>query len=279
MPVETRTKPRFVMKRFFLPSLLFCCFTVTLNAQDKAPFDLSQAKNSELGLPSPMDKLLGLDAALGSRTVAWSGVYRELAHNADLSALKNETNVCLALGVRIADGIMAVKAQDANALNECASDIESLAKKLNVTDAQLERAKKTRALANKGQWTLVFWEMGCLQVDIMHSLNEKGSEKRRTLIIAAGWLQGVHYAAYLVNKHYTPKLSNLLREPLLVKAMQEEMQALPAPTKSDPRVTRLISALSEIYTIINIPLDGTIPAEKILRVNELARELAEEFVS
>lgn len=226
-----------------------------------------------------MDKLLGLDAALGGKAVAWGGVYRELARNANLSALKNETNVCLALGVRIADGIMAVKAQDANALNECASDIESLAKKLNVTDAQLERAKKTRALANKGQWTLVFWEMGCLQVDIMHSLNEKGSEKRRTLIIAAGWLQGVHYAAYLVNKHYTPKLSNLLREPLLVNAMQEEMQALPAPTKSDPRVARLISALSELYTIINIPLDGTIPAEKVLRVNELARELAEEFVS
>jgi hypothetical protein len=278
---ETKTEPCFVMKRFCLPPFLACCLAATaLNAQEeKAPFDLSQAKNSELGLPSPMDKLLGLDAALGGKAVAWGGVYRELSHNADLSALKDETSICLALGVRIADGIMAVKAKDANALNECSSDIESLSKKLNVSDAQLERAQKTRALANKGQWTLVFWEMGCLQVDIVHSLNQKGNEKRRTLIIAAGWLQGVHYAAHVVDKNYTPQLSNLLREPLLVKAMQEEMQALPDSTKAAPRVARLIAALAELYTIVNIPIEGTIPAEKVRRVNELARELTEEFVS
>ncbi len=118
---ETKTEPCFVMKRFCLPPFLACCLAATaLNAQEeKAPFDLSQAKNSELGLPSPMDKLLGLDAALGGKAVAWGGVYRELSHNADLSALKDETSICLALGVRIADGIMAVKAKDANALNEC----------------------------------------------------------------------------------------------------------------------------------------------------------------
>ena len=268
------------MKRFRLfPGLALALVMSSLSAQEqKAPFDMSQAKNSELGLPSPMDKLLGLDAALGGKSVAWAGIFQEIARNADLGALKEETNVCLALGVRIADGIVAVKARDANALNDCANDIEALAKKLKVSDTQLERAKKTRALANKGQWTLVFWEMGCLQVDIMHSLNERGNEKRRTLIIAAGWLQGVHYAMHVISSHYTPALSNILREPLLVKAMMTEMQALPEATKSNPRVVKLTAALAELYDIVNIPLDGTIEKEKVQKANQLAQKLAEEFV-
>ncbi|WP_395752692.1 hypothetical protein [Prosthecobacter sp.] len=268
------------MKRFhLLPGLVFALFIPCLQAQEqKAPFDMSQAKSSELGLPSPMDKLLGLDAALGGKSVAWAGIYKEIARNADLSSLKDETNICLALGVRIADGIVAVKAQDANALNDCATDIEALAKKLKMSDTQLERAKKTRALANKGQWTLVFWEMGCLQVDIVHSLNEQGNEKRRTLIIASGWLQGVHYAMHVINSRYTPALSNLLREPMLVKAMMAEMKSLPAATRANARVVKLDAALTELYGIVNIPLDGSISKEKVAQANKLAQELAEEFV-
>ncbi len=268
------------MKRFrLLLGLIPALLTPCLHAQEKAAFDMSAAKSSELGLPSPMDKLLGLDAALAGKGMPWISVYQEIARNADLAKLKGDVHLCLALGVRIADGIMAVKAQDANALNECASDIEDLGRKLNVSENELSRAKKTRALANKGQWTLVFWEMGCLQVDIMHSLNQKGNERRRTLIIASGWLQGVHYAAHVIHAKYTPGLSNFLREPLLVKAMISAMDDLPAATKADARVTKMAAALKELYDIINIPLDGTIPKEKVQRVNDLARELAEEFVS
>lgn len=269
------------MKRFCLLSgLVAVLLTTSLSAQEqKAAFDMSKAKNSELGLPSPMDKLMGLDAALSGKAVTWGDVYKDIARNSELNSLKTDISLCLALGVRIADGIMAVKAQDANALNECATDIENLAKKLKVSDNELSRAKKTRALANKGQWTMVFWEMGCLQVDIMHSLNQKGNERRRTLIIASGWLQGVHYAAHVIDARYTPALSNFLREPMLVKAMIAEMETLPAETKADARVTKLSNALNELYEIINIPLDGTIPAEKVKRVNDLARQLAEEFVS
>lgn len=262
-----------------LPAIVLIFITSCLSAQEqKAAFDLSQAQEAELGLPSPMDKFLGLDAALGSKGVKWSDVYKEVANNANLSTLKAETDVCLALGVRIADGIMAVKSQDANALNDCSSDIEALAKKLNVGENQLERAKKTRALANKGQWLQVFWEMGCLQVDILQSLSQKGQEKRRTLIIASGWMQGAHYAAHVIQQRYTPELSNYLREPMLVKAMSKEMQALPESAKTNARAAKLTKALDEIYTIVNIPLNGTIAKADVQRMVELSQNLSSEFV-
>jgi hypothetical protein len=259
-------------------TLFFALATLNPATAQKAAFNVAEAQNAPLGLPSPMDKFLALDIALGEGAVKWSDVLKELSVNADLRKLTVESDVSMALGVRIADGVMAVKARDANALNDCASDIEALAKKLQVTDEELDRAKKARALANKGQWLMVFWELGCLQVDIMRSLNKKGNERRRTLIITAGWMQGAHYAAYVIDKRYTPALSNCLREPMLVKAMQEELAQLPAATKAAKRPEQLAKALAEIHGIVNIPLDGAIPRDQVARMNSLLSELCTEFV-
>jgi len=259
-------------------TLLFALATLSPANAQKAAFNSAEAQNAPLGLPSPMDKFLALDIALGQGTVKWSDVLKELSINADLRKLTVESDISLALGVRIADGVMAVKARDANMLNNCASDIEALAKKLQVSEEELDRAKKARALANKGQWLMVFWELGCLQVDIMRSLNKKGNERRRTLIITAGWLQGAHYAAYVIDNGYTPELSNCLREPMLVKAMQEELAQLPDKTKAAKRPAKLAKALAEIQGIVNIPVDGAIPRDQVKRMNSLLAELCAEFV-
>lgn len=265
------------MHRVFI-TLVLALATLHPAAAQKAAFNAAEAQNAPLGLPSPMDKFLALDIALGEGTVKWSDVLKEVSINADIRKLTAEPDVCLALGVRIADGVMAVKARDANALNECASDIEALAKKLQVRDEELERAKKARALANKGQWLMVFWELGCLQVDIMRSLNQKGNERRRTLIITAGWMQGAHYATHVIEKRYTPDLSNCLREPMLVKAMQDEMAQLPASTKAARRPASLAKALQEVHGIVNIPLNGAIPREQVSHMNSLLAGLCSEFV-
>lgn len=272
------------MKRI-LP-LTICLLTLAslpLSGQDqKAAFDPSKAQLQPIGLPSPIDKFLGLDQMLEAgkkKPVDWKGAYNKLSKRPEISKLTDEADISLALGVRIADGVMAIKATYAEGLNECAADIEELAGKLGVSKDSLRRAEKVRADANKGQWLVVFWELGCLQVDIMRALNEKSNERRRTLIISAGWLQGAHYAAHMISENYTPELSNLLREPMLVKALQDELQAVPSPLRDRPRVKMLMEELKTLHQIVNIPIDGTISPEDVKRMTELADKLCREFVS
>lgn len=271
------------MKKIKLNILLGLILTGSVNSlsgqDEKAPFDPSSAQKSGLGLPSPIDKFMGLDAALGAKAVDWKKTFNDVAISPDMGALKEEVDICLALGVKIADGVMAIKARYAGGLNDSSKEIEALSAKLGVTKAELERAEKTRALANKDEWLAVFWELGCLQVDIMDSLNKKGNETRRPLIVASGWIEGVHYAAKVIDEQYTPELSNILREPMLVKAMIDETEALPEKYKSNARVQKLIKGLNELYKIVNVPVDGVIKKEDVRRMKELTGELAGEFVS
>ena len=121
-------------------------------------------------------------------------------------------------------------------------------------------------------------ELGFLQTDIMNSLRSSGNTQRRTLIINAGWMQGLHYTAYVISKHYTGQTSNFLREPLLVKALMADLDELPAAVKSSPKVAVIISGLPAVYTAVNIPLDGTISKEGVEKLFSAAQDVVVKIV-
>jgi hypothetical protein len=263
-------------------AILVCVLSLTAStlcrAQDKAGFDPSKAEIAPIGLPSPYDKFLGLDQVLNLTYEDWKTVYNEIARSVDVSKYTDESDIALALGVKIADGVMSIKARDVQGLNDCSKEIEDLAKKLGVKDEEMSRAKTVRAHANKGEWLQVFMELGFLQTDIMKSLRAQGNAQRRSLIITAGWMQGLHYTSYVVSKHYSAPVSNYLREPLLVRAMQQDLDTLPAKIKESPKVVTLMGTMPALFTIVNIPIEGSIPKEGVDKLLETAKGLVEKIV-
>lgn len=265
----------------FRPLILGCLlplsFTLPATAQDKAGFDPSKAEIAPLGLPSPYDKFLGLDQVLSLTFDDWKKVYGDIAVDVEANSYTNESDVALALGVKIADGVMSIKARDVQGLNDCSKQIEELAKKLGVKDDEMARAKVVRAHANKGEWLQVFMELGFLQTDIMKSLRAQGNTKRRSLIITAGWMQGLQYTSYVVKNHYSANASNYLREPVLVKAMQADLNTLPPDIKDSPKVAAMIGELPGIFDGVNIPVEGSISKEGVDKLFESAKGIVEKI--
>lgn len=265
-------------ERFKVASL--CVFLSLLSSADYAPaadekasFDRTKAKDGGLGMPTPYDKFLALDAALAKGKIDWGKAYRSNSKDVDPDAFKDaDVAIPMALGVRIADGVMAVKAKDAELLNECATDIERLAKKMGIADGELSRARAVRTAANKGAWLQVFLELGFFQQDIMKRIENENNPTRGTLLIISGWMQGAHYTTGLVLDNYTPELSNILREPMLAKALQAKLETLPAGSKDKPAVATLRKVLPGIVGILDIPTTGTISKEKVSELRALTGE-------
>jgi hypothetical protein len=249
-----------------------------VHAQEKAAFNRDSAEIAPLGLPSPYDKFLGLDQVLRLSNDDWKAVYGEVERDVDAGKITTEADAALALGVKIADGVMAIKAKDVQALNDSSKQIEELAKKLGVKDEEMGRAKTVRADANKREWLKVFLELGFLQTDIMNALRAHGNAQQRSLIISAGWIQGLHYTAYVISKHYTGSNSNFLREPVLVKAMEEDLGKLPEPMNSLPKVATLIAELKTIHGTVDIPLDGSITKDSVEKLAAVAKDIVDKIV-
>lgn len=264
---------------FFLFALLVAIgFGGRLNAEEngkpedappKAPFNPSQAQSSRLPLPSPYDKMLAIEVAAKGKKIQWGKIYDAVAVDVDANSCPDKTSAALALGVKIADGLVAVKSQDVEKLNSCATQIESIAKKLGAGDEELKRARLVRENANKGKWLDVFLELGFLQADIMKILNRDENASDRKLIIASGWMQGARHITYYLIENYDPDISNVLREPLLVGELSKEIKGLPAETLAHPRVKTLPPAFDKALPLVSIGKDQAVSKENVAKLKAI----------
>jgi hypothetical protein len=176
----------------------------------------------------------------------------------------------LALGVKIADGIVAIRAQDVEKLNRSADQLEALGKNLGATDDDLKRARQVRDLANRGEWLAVYLELGFLQADIMKKLNTPENQNDRTLVIASGWLQGARYATSLIIANYTPELSNILREPVLAGELSKQLAALPASMQESDKVRQVREAVDQAAKIVDVPLTAPVEKDKVEQLKSVS---------
>jgi hypothetical protein len=253
----------------------------TLQAQEakNPPMDLTKAVDMGVAMPTPLDKFIALTLLVKTKKIDWNGVFGAVAVdiNAD-NYTDTEILIPQILGIRIADGIMAVQAKDAELLGKAASDIEKLALKLKVTDGELARARRVRGLANEGKWLDVYRELGFLQQDIMQKLEENPKDQRSALLMISGWIQGSRYSSRLILAHYSDASSNILREPLLVNALIKKNNSLPAKTKEAPSVAIITKTLPALQKIVDVGLDEAIPKAKIQSLDQLATACVTEII-
>jgi hypothetical protein len=243
------------------------------------PIDPSKAVDMGIAMPTPLDKFLALTILVKTRKIDWGGVFNAVAVDINPDDFTDtEVLIPQILGVRIADGVMAVQAKDAEMLGKTASDIEKLAKKLNVSDNELERARRVRTLANEGKWLDVYRELAFLQQDILQKLDENPTDQRSALLMIAGWIQGSRYSSQLITAHYSDESSNILREPLLVKALISKSSTLPAAIQKLPSVAMISDTLPTLLEIVSVKIDEPIPKDQVAKVDQLATKCIEQIL-
>jgi hypothetical protein len=259
------------MKFHLLPcTLLLVLATCTSFADDsKPPFDRSQAQLAPLPLPNPSDKLIAIEEVVGPESLDWGALADAVAVDLDANDFPERSDAAMAMGVKIADGIVAIKAQNVEMLNNSATALESLGKNLGASDEDLHRARQVRDLANRGEWLMVFLELGFLQTDILRKLNSADNQNERVLIIAAGWLQGARYATSLILSNYSPEISNILREPILAAELSKQLAALPESLQESEKVRQISRAVAEAAVIVDVPLDAPIERDQVERLKSL----------
>lgn len=260
------------MKKFSA-LLMMCALCLPALAQQAEPakpeFNKAGAKVAELPLPNPFDKLIAIEEVVGAGKIDWSALADAVAVDVDANDFTAKADASMALGVKIADGIVAIKAQNAEKLNRSADQLEALGKNLGATDDDLKRARQVRDLANRNEWLQVFLELGFLQTDIMQKLNTPENLPYRTLVVASGWLQGARYASSLISSNYTPELSNILREPVLTGELKKQIAALPADIQKSDKVAQIRKAVEAAYPIVNVPLTAPIAKEDVAKLKSL----------
>ena len=184
----------------------------------------------------------------------------------------DRAQVALLLGSVIAEGFIAVEAEDTERVKELGRDVLTLADAINVRKSVIARSKSIIDKAHHRDWHGVRVEFdGALQ-DVRAAMDEMNDEDLAQLVSLGGWLRGTDALTAIVDEHYTPSGAELLHQPELVHYFDRCITKMSPRLRKNPLVVRIRSTLNQIAPII----DGKrheIPREQVKKIHSLTDDV------
>lgn len=275
----TGLRPTAKLKFSMLPrllSLLLCGLTATgAFAQDPPQsIDLSKfpaAAVDEVVVPVPSEIFNVLDK-LGSPN--WKGEMRpNLGQDTG-----NRAQVALLLGTVIAEGFVAVEAEDSVKVKEIGQEVLKLAAAINVRNAVIARSKSIIDKADAKNWRSVREELdGALQ-DVRGAMRELGDDELAQLVSLGGWIRGTEVLTSIVSKNYTPEGAELLNQPELVNYFSRRLDEMRnSRLKREDLVARVRKLLRDIRPMIN--KGGEVSPANVQKIHKLTGDTVNAITS
>ena len=183
--------------------------------------------------------------------------------------------IALVLGTVIADGFIAVQAEDAPTVKEIGQRVMTLAKAIGVGNSITPHANAIIGAADKRNWENVRQELDRTQNSVQQAMNEVHDEKLSQLVSLGGWLRGTEVLTSVVKQHFSNDGAELLHQPDLLTYFQTRLQAM--SEFNLPIVHQIQDALVEVKPLINIG-NARISAESVKKVNEITTRLGNDII-
>src|ERR1700730_3557852 len=189
----------------------------------------------------------------------------------------SRAQMSLNLGTLIADGYIAVEAQDGQQVKNIGRDVLTLAKKLSVSDSVIARGKSISQFAESGAWDQLNEELEATQNEVKKALEENRDTDLITLVSIGGWIRGTEVVTGLVLQNYNPEDAKLLRQPALVSYLKSKLTALPEKIQKDPLVQTVSRDLDSIQKMVSFSADHVPTVDEVKDLNLVAAKLTKEI--
>src|SRR2546421_556177 len=222
-------------------------------------------------VPLP-NEIFGALNKLGS--VNW----REYVRTEKSSNFTERPRIALLLGTVIADGFIAVQAEDAPAVKEIGQRVLNLSKGIGVGNSITPHAKAITEAADKRKWENVRQELDRTQSSVQAAMNEVHDEKLSQLVSLGGWLRGTQVLSSVVTKHFSADGAELLHQPDLLVHFQTQLQSMTEFAAKASIIRDIEKSLGEVRPLVDV---GTakISPESVRKINEITNKLDSGIVT
>jgi hypothetical protein len=260
-----------------LVCLPFLTLAALLTAQTPAPsagqFPSESAVIDGVLVPVPSAVYVTLDKFAHSN---WRAVQRpELAR---WKPHGNQTEIALLLGAVIAEGFIAVEAEDLAEVKSVGQAVLTLTRGLGVERAALRRSRSIIEHAERGDWPAVRKEWDGLIPDVERGMKELKSEQLAQFASLGGWLRGAQALSTLVSQDYSRENAALLQQRGLLDHFDKQLAAMRGDIGTKSVVIRMRDGLRRMRTLLASD-DGPIPKQNVPKIASIASELLKNLAS
>ena len=256
--------------RTFIALSLLGSLTAPLSAQRPAKqIDLSQFPAETVDnvvVPVPSEVFTVLDK-LGNPN--WRA---ELGPARSYPPTGNRAQDALLLGTVIADGFLAVEAEDSERVKEIGRNVLTLAEAINVRKSVVARSNSIIEKADARDWNAVRREFdGALQ-DVNQAMVELNDEQLAQLVSLGGWLRGTQVLTSITQDKYSRDRAELLYQPLLIDYFNKQLERMSTRLRRNQLVSEVRLALGRIEPLIKKAPGSDITPEAVAQINGIANQ-------
>ena len=260
-------------KRIFI---VLCLTVAVCTAQKKPPTQINlklfpAEEIEDVIIPVPSE-IFGILDKLGEPN------WRSELSDAKPRTPARRAQIALLLGTVVADGFIAVQAQDAERVKDIGQRVLKLADAINVRKAVLARSKSITEKADKKDWAGVRKEFDGALKDVRGAMEELGDRDLSQLVSLGGWLRGTQVLTSVVGKNYTHDGAELLNQPELVDYFIRKLDALQNPRlKNDALVGKVRKTLRDLKPLLVFGPNEVPSRETVARVNKITKETVQSI--
>ena len=185
--------------------------------------------------------------------------------------------IALNLGGLIADGFIAVEAQDGQQVKNIGSDIIKMAKALGVSENILGRGNSINDFAENNEWDALQEELEATQNEVKSSMQSHQDQDLVILVSLGGWIRGTEVVSAAVLQNFNEESAKVLRQPALVNFIHAKVKDISPDMQNDPLVKTVSDELGAIEKLVSFPPGKAVTIEDVRKVHQAVEQVMAEI--
>lgn len=203
----------------------------------------------EVVVPVPSEVFAVLDK-LGEPN--WKHEIRSL----EVPTTSDRTKLALLFGNVVAEGFVAVQAEDKEAVKEAGKDVISIATALGLTKAVRPHAQAILDAADKNDWKSIRKEFDQTQKTVKDTMEEMKDLDLSQCVSLGGWLRGTASVTSIIGKNFSADRAELLNQPMLVEHFINAIGKMPKSAQEHDLLRAVQKGLNTVLARMEGAVDG-----------------------
>ena len=205
----------------------------------------------------------------------WSGEFRGPVN----TALTSRAQISLNLGALIADGYVAVEAQDSQQVKNIGRDILALGKALGIGNEVIARGSSIAQFAENNEWNALKEELEATQNEVKNAMEKIRDEDLVIMISLGGWIRGMEIVTDIILHNFSDATASLVRQPQLASYLRGKISNLTPKLREDPLIVSLDRQLVEVEKLVSFPLGATATREDVQKLKDAVSGMVKEMAT
>lgn len=176
----------------------------------------------------------------------WAGQFRQVP----ASAPESRAQIAFAIGSVLAEGHLAVHAEDSQHSRNIGKDLLLLAKPIGAHAEMIEHSRSLSDYAEKRNWELLTQELDSVSTDLAKALSKNGDPQLDCLVQLGKWVRILEIASIILHVHYSESAAQILQQPTWPLGFSKAHSNAIATVDQDPSISPVQPRLHQIQKLL-----------------------------